>query len=104
VTQLDIGLDGIIIENVVLILELVEQRFEERATELSYAMERRVNVTDDRISLLNGSSNEVCVSHTHAWDSVVELIWLSSLPNRVLVISAEWIETSKLVPSGTELG
>lgn len=101
--KLDIGLDRVVIEDIDFILEFVEEGFEEGPTELSDAMEGGIDVAEDRISLLNGCPDEVSVGNSHTWDSIVELVGLSSLPYRVLVISAEGIETAELVPSCAEL-
>jgi hypothetical protein len=104
VAELDIDLGGVVIEDVELVLELVEEGLEEGATELADAMEGRVDVSHEGVSLLDGCPDQVSVGHVHAWDGKVELIGLGSLPHGILVISAEGIENTKLVPSGAQLG
>ena len=102
--ELDIDLGGVVIEDVELVLELVEEGLEEGATELADAMEGRVDVSHEGVSLLDGCFDQVSVGHVHAWDGKVELIGLGSLPHGILVISAEGVENTKLVPSGAQLG
>ena len=102
--ELDIGLGGVIIEDVVLILELVVKGLEEGAAELADAMEGGVDVSYKGVPLLNGRSDQVGVGQVHAWHGKVELIGLGSLPHGVLVISAEGVENTQLVPPGAQLG
>ena len=85
-------------------MELVEEGLEEGATELTDAMEGGVDVSHEGVSLLDGSSDQVSVGQVHAWHGKVELVGLGSLPHGVLVISAEGVENTKLVPSGAQLG
>ncbi len=56
-------MNGIIIENVVFILEFVEEGLEEGAAELPDTVEGRVDVTKERIALLDGCTDQVSVGH-----------------------------------------
>ena len=61
-------------------------------------MEGGVDVSHEGVPLLNGCSDKVSVGQVHAWHGKVELIGLGSLPHGVLVISAEGVEDTKLMP------
>lgn len=80
-TQLDVSLNGVIIEDVLLVLELVEEGLKEGATELPDTVEGRIDVTQQGVTLLDGCTDQVCVGHLHTWHSKVELVRLCSLPN-----------------------
>ena len=94
----------ILIKGCAVILEIIVQWLEESATLSTNLMEAGVDISQERISLEQCSSDQVsvCAAVVKFWHGKVELEGLGLLPYAILVVSREGIETSKLMPSGAE--